>query len=235
MGQIFLVRHAQASFASEDYDQLSQLGLEQARWLGGWFGRCGQGFTHAAAGTLRRQQQSAEACLAALPAALRPPGPTAVDPGLDEYDSADVVARHRPDLAQRAAMQRFIAGSADPRRAFQEVFAAALERWVGGRSDSEYRESWRGFRERCVAALERTVAAAGASRDVLVFSSGGPIAAICQHLLGLPDRRAMELNWSLVNSSITKLLYGRGRLSVHALNAYPHLESAGRPGCVTYR
>ncbi len=235
MGQIFLVRHAQASFAADDYDELSALGVEQSRLLGAWLARCGQRFTYAASGSLRRHRQSAEACLAALPEALRPAGPTAVDAGFDEYDSGDVIQRHRPDLADRAAVQRFIAGSADPRRAFQEVFAVAMERWASGSYDAEYRESWRSFRERCVAALERTIAGAGASQDIVVFSSGGPIAALCQHLMGLPDRRAIELNWSLVNSSMTRLLYGRGRVSVHVLNAYPHLEAAGRPGCITYR
>jgi broad specificity phosphatase PhoE len=31
MGQIYLVRHGQASFGSANYDQLSELGHEQAR------------------------------------------------------------------------------------------------------------------------------------------------------------------------------------------------------------
>src|SRR5512135_3510966 len=153
MGQIFLVRHAQASFAGDDYDRLSPLGIEQSRLLGAWFARCGQRFTHAASGSLRRQRQSVEACLAALPVAQRPPGPAAIDAGFDEYDSGDVIVRHRPDLVDRAAVQRFIATSEDPRRAFQEVFAVAMQRWASGAHDVEYRESWRDFRARCVAAL----------------------------------------------------------------------------------
>jgi broad specificity phosphatase PhoE len=184
---------------------------------------------------LRRHQETADACLAALPDPLRPPVPRIVDPGFDEYDSADVMVRHRPDLADPASIRRFISGSDDPRRAFQAVFARAVERWASGEHDADYRESWSAFRARSIAALERAVASAGASQDVLVFSSGGPIAAICQHALGLPDRRAFELSWSLVNSSVTRLLYRPGRITLHALNAYPHLESASLPGCVTYR
>jgi broad specificity phosphatase PhoE len=235
MGQIFLVRHGQASFASDDYDRLSELGVEQCRLLGAWFARCQQPFNRAFTGSLRRHRETAEACLAALPDGLRPSAPPLVDPGFDEYDSADVMVRHRPDLGDPGAIRRFIAGSDDPRRAFQAVFAEAVERWASGKHDAEYRESWTAFRARSVAALERALASAGASQDVLVFSSGGPISAICQHVLGLPDRRAFELSWSLVNSSVTRLLYRPGRISLHALNVYPHLESASRPGCVTYR
>jgi broad specificity phosphatase PhoE len=235
MGQIFLVRHGQASFASDDYDRLSDLGVAQCRLLGEWFARCNQRFTRAFSGSLRRHRETADACLAVLPDPLRPPGPAVVDPGFDEYDSSDVMVRHRPDLADAAGIRRFVAGSDDPRRAFQAVFAQAVERWASGEHDAEYRESWPAFRARSVAALQRAVESAGASQDVLVFSSGGPIAAICQHVMGLPDRRAFELSWSLVNSSVTRLLYRPGRISLHALNAYPHLESASRAGCVTYR
>lgn len=235
MGQVFLVRHAQASFASDDYDQLSELGLIQSRLLAAWFERARQRFNLLALGTLRRQAQTAEAFLAALPASLRPPGAPVVDGGFDEYDSGDVIVRHRPDLADRAAIQRFITRSEDPRRAFQEVFARAMMRWASGEHDHEYRESWAAFRGRCVAALERTITAAGPSQDVLVFSSGGPIAALCQHATGMADAKTLELNWSLVNSSVTRLLYGRGRVSLHVLNAYPHLETSDVPGCITYR
>jgi len=36
VGQIYLVRHGQASFGAEDYDELSDLGARQSRLLGGW-------------------------------------------------------------------------------------------------------------------------------------------------------------------------------------------------------
>ena len=34
MSELILVRHAQASFGEDDYDRLSVLGHQQARWLG---------------------------------------------------------------------------------------------------------------------------------------------------------------------------------------------------------
>ena len=34
MAELYLVRHAQASFGTDDYDRLSQLGHRQSRWLG---------------------------------------------------------------------------------------------------------------------------------------------------------------------------------------------------------
>jgi broad specificity phosphatase PhoE len=37
MGQLYLIRHGQASFGAEDYDNLSELGHQQAQQLGAYF------------------------------------------------------------------------------------------------------------------------------------------------------------------------------------------------------
>ena len=43
MGEIILVRHGQAAFASDNYDQLTDLGWQQARWLGEHLAAMGTG------------------------------------------------------------------------------------------------------------------------------------------------------------------------------------------------
>ena len=41
MGQLYLVRHGQASFGADDYDQLSELGRRQAVQLGRYWAQRG--------------------------------------------------------------------------------------------------------------------------------------------------------------------------------------------------
>jgi broad specificity phosphatase PhoE len=235
MGQIYLVRHGQASFGDADYDRLSATGIEQARLLGQWFAGCGQRFGGAVTGSLRRHRQTAEACLFALPEPQRPAAAWHTDAGFDEYDHDEIFRRGDPAFADPAAARAAFERSANPKRAFQEAFAAAMERWMASTHNGGYRESWPAFRARCVEALKRVADGAGASQSVIVFTSGGPIAAICQELLGLSDRRAAELNWSLVNSAVTKLLYQPGRISLSYLNSFPHLEQTGQAQTITYR
>ena len=238
MGQIFLVRHGQASFGAADYDRLSDTGLEQSRLLGAWLAACGQRFGRVVTGSLKRHAQTAEACLAALPADYRPANGWSTDTGFDEYDHEEVIARHRPDLADPVTARAALEREANPRRAFQKIFEQAMDRWMGGEHDGEYRESWPAFRARCVAAVRRVVEGGGASESVIVFTSGGPIAAVCQELLGVANRRAAELNFSLVNSAVTKLLYqsgGNGRVSLSYLNNFAHLEQTGQAHAITYR
>ena len=43
MAELIVVRHGQAAFGQENYDQLSDVGFEQARLAGGCFARHGVG------------------------------------------------------------------------------------------------------------------------------------------------------------------------------------------------
>jgi broad specificity phosphatase PhoE len=236
MGQIYLVRHGQASFGAQDYDQLSDLGAEQARLLGGWFAAGGISFNRVVTGSLRRHRQTAEACLAALPTAQQPNAEWELEAGFDEYDHEDVLQRSRPEFAEEGALRRLAARSDRPQQAFQQLFDQAMLRWMGGEHDGDYRESWPAFRGRCVGALSRLTETADSTGSTVVFTSGGTIATICQHLLAFPDRQVAALTWTLVNSSATKLLHRPGRVTLSTLNSHAHLEHSGRAQqTITYR
>ncbi len=224
MGQVYLVRHGQASFGAADYDQLSPLGVEQARVLGRWFAQCGLQFSRAITGNLKRHKQTADACLAELRATL----PVTALGDFDEYDHDDVLTRHH----ERDPIGAHDQGKSNA--AFEKLFRDAMQRWMGGANDDDYRESWPAFKRRCVGGLRKLIGEAGASQSIVVFTSGGTIAVICQELLGLSDQQAANLTWSLANSSVTRILYNSGRVSLNYLNNFAHLEH-GAPKSITYR
>ena len=60
MGDLYVIRHAQASFGRDDYDQLSELGFRQARLLEAFFSRVGTRFEAIYSGSLKRQVDTAE-------------------------------------------------------------------------------------------------------------------------------------------------------------------------------
>lgn len=249
MGQIFLVRHGQASFGSSNYDQLSTRGESQARLLGQWFAQRGQRFDRIVTGTMTRHHQTAAACIAGVVGAPDESNWEA-DAGFNEYDHDEVLHRHRPEFAQAGEVRRFLASTEHANRDFEKIFQDAMARWMDGRHDSDYREPWPLFRQRCVAALHRAVAAAGASQTTIVFTSGGTIATLCQHVLHIPDQKVFALNWTLVNSAITKFYYRStlserdqavqsaapaSLLTLGYLNNYAHLELLGDRHDITYR
>jgi broad specificity phosphatase PhoE len=237
MGQIYLVRHGQASFGQTNYDQLSPLGFEQARMLGRWFAQRGLHFHQVVTGSMQRHLQTAETCLAMAPDERHRAGAWQVDAGFNEYNHHDVLVRHWPAFEDAAEVRRFIAETPNGKRAFQSIFQDAVARWMSGAHDAEYAEAWPDFRTRCVASLTRLAGNAPPSQDIVVFTSGGTIATLCQQVLGLPDERTAALNWSLVNCAVTKLFYQPDRLALSYLNNYAHLEAAGDDDArmITYR
>lgn len=230
MGVVYLIRHGQASFGAADYDQLSELGVNQAKVLGEALQARLPRVDSVVTGTMARHWQTADACLKALGVAV----PHQRVAGFNEYDHEEIIVRHIPRYADKGLMMQDLAETPDPRRAFQELFTQAVARWVEGRHDADYTESWVGFRERSLGALTELIQGLGASKTALVFTSGGPITAICQELLHIPDEHAFRLNWTLANCGITKIVYSERGRYLGSLNEHSHFEGAQR-ALLTYR
>ncbi len=229
MTELLLIRHAQASFDAADYDCLSPLGDEQSARLGAWMARGARRPALIATGTLRRHAQTADGCARAAGV----DAPRLALAGLDELDADELIARHRPALASRDALLRAMAAEADPRRAFQTLFAAAVARWTGGVHDGEYGCAWPEFRARTLAAWDAL--AGQPAREIWAFTSGGPIGVIVAALFGVPAERSFELAWPLVNTSVTRIRIGRGGARVTTYNGWPHLDGERDERLVTHR
>ena len=140
-----------------------------------------------------------------------------------------------PDLAASGALNDFLSRAKNPRRAFQEVFGEAVSRWTSGEHDEDYTESFAAFRGRVSSALRHLREAAGETPEVWVFTSGGAISAVVQELLAIPDSRIFDLNWTLVNTGVTKIIHRPDRASLSYVNSHAHLERLKRPELITYR
>lgn len=230
MGAIYLIRHGQASFGKSDYDQLSEVGFTQARVLGEALRSRLPKVDAVLSGGMRRHRETAETCLAAM----QIPVSTTENAGFREYDHEEIVLRFKPEYADHEFRLADLARSDNPRRAFQEMFTQAIGRWVSGQHEAEYRESWLAFRARCTQALEETIRTLGPSKTALVFTSGGPITAIAQELLQIPDQHAFGLNWTLANCGVTKVIYSERGKYLASLNEHAHFEGDKRE-LITYR
>lgn len=230
MSTILLIRHGQASFAASDYDQLSAAGVRQAEILGAALLARQTCPDQVLCGGMRRHQQTATACLQAMDL----PAEWQQDRAWDEYDHNDVLAGLDPRYREQSAIAADLARMDNPREAFQSLFARAVARWTDGQHDAEYRETWSQFCTRVADGLERLAGTLTRSQTALVFTSGGAISVVCQRLLGLPAERALRLNWTIANASVTKLLVGRGGIHLSTLNEHSHFEGP-QSALITYR
>lgn len=220
MGSLLLIRHGQASFGAADYDQLSPLGHQQAQWTAEELTRRGVTANQVWHGTLRRQIETA----APIPGSVD----AAVDARWNEYDSDDLMGAHSPSAVRLHGSPRVSS------REFQVILEDALHAWVAAGDASDADETWPQFRGRIQAALTDATARIGSGETGIATTSAGTIAAACTLLLGGDAETFVRLNRTAVNASITKIVSGRGGLSLVSFNDHGHLEAQGRE-VVTYR
>jgi broad specificity phosphatase PhoE len=233
MARIFLVRHGQASLLEDDYDRLSPLGAIQGRAVGAWFAPRMAPPQVIVSGTLQRQRQTVAACIEG--AGWKSAVPL-IDEGFDEHDHDALIMESFPQWADRAALAAWLRASENPRRAYHSLFERAFAGWLRGEARSEGGMTWPQFKQRCMTALQRVADACGSGQSAVVVTSGGPIAAICQALIGLPDERVANLHMPLFNASITQLLTRPGKISLSSFNSVAHLElEPNADSLVTYR
>jgi broad specificity phosphatase PhoE len=226
MGTVYLVRHAQASFGKSDYDRLSPLGERQAVRLGETLAARGVKPELVVTGAMQRHDRTASLALTAAGVSTE----VEVDEGFNEFDHDQVIVAHKPAYKRRAVLLADLARTGHPTRAFQEMFTAATERWTQG--GDGYTESFTDFCDRSEAAVRRVAARAGKGETVLVFTSGGPIAAVVSRLWSGSDDLWLRLNPVTINTAITKVVSGRSGLTVVSYNEHGHLDGTDE---LTYR
>ena len=246
MTTILLARHGQASFGQQNYDQLSELGEVQAQMLGQHYATTQRRIDAIFSGSLVRQQDSArhfwDSYQSNVGQASDISNPSAIDmseassyvlPQFDEFNHKDVFIKSDPAFANQAAIAAEIAKADVPMMRLAELFDNAMKRWHAGDNDSDYVESWSQFNERAKQALSQVrtqVITMGLQKDstVLVFTSGGVIAAITAQLLQQGSQTAYQLNKSLVNTGVTSITLKEQSTRLLSLNEYSHLFADGK-------
>ena len=209
MGAIYLVRHGQASFGAAEYDMLSPNGFIQSTVVGAELARREAVFSQARAGSMARQRDTATSVLKGLSGDLV----AKEDPRWNEYDHVDIATHHAGGVEQ-----------GDDSRAYQVALDGALTAWIAAGEDGPCAETWPEFLARVRGALEDLAGELGKGENAVVFTSGGVIATLCGVLLGIPDAGLVKLNRVTVNGGITKLVSGRGGLTLLSFNEHGHFE-----------
>lgn len=227
MPSIYLVRHGQASFGQQNYDDLSDLGVKQAQVLGASLANRVGKFDQVVLGTMQRHAQTAQHSLSQMSE------PVDVenwqrDAGWNEYDHQDILAQLGPEFETAKGIQAFVAKQDNPKAAFEKLFNDAINRWMSGDFDSEYVESWGHYQSRINQALSDVCQLYADAKSIAVFTSGGPISVVTQKLLGVAAHNIMDLNWTLVNCGVSKIVSSRSRTFVSSLNEHPHFEGQHR-------
>ena len=239
MSKLLVIRHGQARLFTDNYDRLSELGIRQAERLGEWFVQRDIVPDEIYAGSLKRQQQTADAVSGVLRAAGKPVSELQLHPGLNEYPAEEIMRQLIPVLRKsdteidRLAEEYDRADDYDVRyRSLHQLLAIIMQRWINDDYDQgDGLLTWPEFSGRVRSALADTMRMSGSGKTVAVFTSGGPIGVSVQTALDAPDLKAADLNWRIHNCSVTRFTFSGERVSLDAFNDTAHLS----PEMLTFR
>jgi len=237
VGNIYLIRHGQASFGADDYDVLSPVGVRQSQALGEHLAQLGLCLDHCVAGTLRRQQDTARLALEAMHANGCQVPPIETDPAFDEFDADGVIRALLPGLLpEEPEALHVLRNGAQNRSEFQRLFALMVQRWYDGEHEEEDGlETWQAFTARVETGLGRVLQRASSGDDIAIFTSGGTIAALLHLVTRITPSQAFALNWQIINTSLSQLKF-RGRdVTLASFNSQAHVRLLKVPELVTYR
>jgi broad specificity phosphatase PhoE len=236
MSEIYLVRHAQASFGEKKYDQLSPTGVRQARILAQHMARIGRSFDAIYWGRMERQKNTARQLIDYYTeCGLSLPQPYLCE-AFDEYDSFGVWEAQIPQMLQEdPTLSEDLDRIYKDRKAFQRIFEKVMRRWVAGTFDPPGSTRWCDFTGRVREGLEEIMKKHGADQQLVIFTSGGPISAVIQIALNLSDEKAMEISWQIMNASVSRFKYNTQGIALAGFNDVSHLEMKKERELLTYR
>ncbi|MFG0585167.1 histidine phosphatase family protein [Ectopseudomonas khazarica] len=232
MGSIYLIRHGQASFGADDYDVLSPVGVRQAEVLGEHLEQLGIAFDRCVSGSLRRQQHTATSALQRMSSAPA----LDIDDAFNEFDADAVIRSLLPGLLpEEPEALHILRNGAQNRAEFQRLFAKLIQRWVSGEHDTPELQSWQAYVEQVAGGLQRILEQAHSKQNIAIFTSGGTITALLRLITGVPAEKAFELNWQIVNTSLSLLKFRGSEVSLASFNSHVHLQLLKAPELITYR
>lgn len=219
--RLVLVRHAQGSLGTDDYDRLSPVGHAQAEILGRHLqDRYDAG--PLVRGALRRHRETAE----------RIGRDHRIDDDLNEYrvdhlleaafDPASGLDMTPPPDEARADPVAYL-------QTFLDLFPDVLAAWQGERLACPVNGSWAGFDERVRRAGRRLEAGLENADCVIAVTSAGVISTLAAALLGRDLAWQRRLNVELYNASVTELHRDeKGQWHAERLNCVAFLPSEQR-------
>jgi broad specificity phosphatase PhoE len=235
---IYFIRHGQASFGQEEYDQLSGVGERQASILGRHIQRVMPGVDLICSGGMRRQDQTAEIARESMGDS---PPPLRTHEAFSEYDHVALFRAYLPGFIREDGLQTLsMEDLLKVHRTLERALRAVLNAWMENRPhDGPPVRSWSSFCDGVVAGLETLVDSLGPKARVAVFTSGGVITAVLRGILGLSHLRTLGLTLSIYNASVTQVYCpGSANITSSLLLGYnniTHLEMLGDRDLITFR
>lgn len=224
MSEVYFVRHGQASYGSDNYDQLSPLGHQQAIWLGEYFAERDISFNTILMGDMVRHRETTEGICQGLGIDH---ADVQVYPSFNEFDFQALTKAYLDNRGEQ------LPPPGTPVPDFYRILKKALLSWSEGEVIEGAPETWDHFEQRTQQNLA-LIQERPSKQKVLVVSSGGAISMALRFILKAPAETMVNLNLQTRNTGISHCYFNSTSFTLNSFNHTPHLDSRERREHVTY-
>jgi len=221
MPQLYLIRHAQASFGAANYDLLSDLGHEQSVALGRALAVQGVQPDALFIGEQRRHRETLEGILKGMD---RDPEEAQIQPGLNEFDFKNLLDAHYRNQPAPENMH-------SERKSHFRTLRDTVLAWQRDEIENPP-ETWAEFSGRVEAARQAITASAG--KVIVAVSSGGAIGQMIAATLDAPSEQQIKLQLQMKNCAVNRFIFSDRNFYLHGFNETPHITAANADTLLTY-
>lgn len=223
MAELILVRHGQASFGAANYDQLSDLGYQQSKWLGEYFAATNTEFDLVLSGSLKRHQQTLEAIQVGMAKVHQ----HQVVEGLNEFSFEPMIKAYLAMYPEEQPEHNA------PRKTYYRLLKRTMKKWMADELDGNIPETWAEFENRVLESLA-WIQQNQKGKKVLAVSSGGAISMAIAQVLKAPKETVAELNLQQKNTGYAHFYFNGKNFRLTGMNYSPHLDSPERLQHLTF-
>ena len=233
MKTIYLFRHGQAGTFMKSYDQLSELGKQQANESGRNLKKRLSPKATLVHGSLRRQQETAEFLCKGLGYELE----CRTDPGFNEF-SAEVWTGVSDALAVKEAtfstlLERYKKQVETNRESlrtgvyFRKVNGLINDAWINDSVNMPEHLKFSAFADKVISSFQRQVSLCRSS-DLIIISSVTPIFILFSFLTGQPYRSQVDLMSRISNLSLSVIKHAQGKFVFSQFNSTELISEASK-------
>jgi len=230
MARALYIRHAQASYMAEDYDQLSDLGYEQSLVLGKYMVDQKINLDRIYVGPLKRHHQTYSKVLEAYTdAGISLPKPEYLDELVEHQGPETLHALKDQYLDNNPDLKAIVGqGGKDARKNALKVFTHFMRNWATDNLElphPPHLQKWADFKALVNQGINKIISdESNKGKTIACFTSGGTIAATMGYALNLDDDANMiGVNGIIRNTSINEFYFSDGEMNLLALNQVHHL------------
>jgi broad specificity phosphatase PhoE len=225
MGKLHIVRHAQASLFSRNYDNLSTIGIRQSELLGAYFQSIDYRPDKIFLGPHQRHSQTLHCAstnwnlmgteIVISDTLNEHEGPKVVNELIGSEQCSDpLLTNYRKKLEKQNLSHE------DHIRVYQHI----TQKWVLGEIISEG-ETWTEYLSRIRYTVDGIIGEAKTTENIFLISSTGPCSVFVGEILNLNPLEVMQLSWRIFNTGIFTIEFKEDNAEVKADNFVPHISS----------